>query len=557
MHTEKEKVRLEENPATSPITEDALQDSQRFLRTLISNLPGYVYRCQAAEGIWYTQFGSEGIYELTGYFASDFLKGGHMSYSELVESEDRNSVKEAVIKALNEQKPYQITYRIKTAQGTEKWVWEQGRGIYDGSGKVIATEGFITDITGKKLAEEEILKRNQELATLNLIGQSLSRLAGPSEILDLVYKMTGRLFDNKNLYVALYNESTNYISFPIYAVEGTLLQRDSRKFSNGLTEYIIKTKTPLLIKNNKDENLNELGIHQYGEKSMCLMSVPMMSGEKVTGVITLQDYREENKFNESQIELLSTIASQAAIALENSHLYSQLHKDLQQKLEAEKTIKASLHEKEILLQEIHHRVKNNLQIMSSLLRLQATYVTSNEAVNLFRESENRIKSMTIIHNKLYNSKNYERIDFGDYVKTLTDNLFLSYGISKSNIKTKVDIRNIKLNIDTAIPCGLIINELVSNSLKHAFKKSVTGRMNIKLQSDEQNQFTLTVEDDGAGLPKDFDFHTSKTLGMKLVHLLSSQIGGKIQFESNGGTRYAMKFNEVQYKVRTNDEKETL
>ena len=282
------------------------------------------------------------------------------------------------------------------------------------------------------------------------------------------------------------------------------------------------------------------------------MSVPMMSRDKITGVITLQDYRKENKFNESQVELLSTIASQAAVALENAHLYTELHKELLEKRETEKMITASLHEKEVLLQEIHHRVKNNLQIMSSLLRLQATYVTSKESVQLFRESENRIKSMTIIHNKLYNSKNYERIDFGDYVKTLIDNLFLSYGVSKADIRTKIDVRNVKLNIDTAIPCGLIINELVSNSLKHAFRDG-KGSMNIKLQSDEERQFTLTVEDDGPGLPNDFNFLTSNTLGMKLVHLLSSQIGGSIQFESNDGTKYVMKFNEVKYKERTNDE----
>lgn len=550
MHTETKRISIREEPVINRSHEDALQDSQRFLRTLISNLPGYVYRCQTIDGIWCTQFASEGIYELTGYHAADFLKKGNRSYGTLVHHEDQSKVREEVIDALNGKRPYQITYRIKTASGKLKWVWEQGRGIYDDNGEIIATEGFITDITGKKIAEEEILKRNEELAALNLIGQSLSKLAKPSEILELIFNMTGHLFDNKNLYIALYDESTGQISFPVYAIEGKLSQRISRKLSNGLTEYVIATKKPLLIESNAEQVLKDLDINMMGKKSRSLLSVPMLLGDKIIGVITLQDYQNENSFNSTHAELLSTIASQAAVALENAHLYGALHNELQQKMEAEKKIKASLNEKEILLQEVHHRVKNNLQIMSSLLRLQSSYVKNKESIDLFRESENRIKSMAIIHNKLYSSKSYEKIDFEDYVRSLTENLCLSYGISKSNIRIKVEIRNIKFNIDTAIPCGLIINELVSNSLKYAFPDNRKGFIRVSLKADQKHQFTLTVEDNGTGLPEGFDFEKNNSLGMKLVHLLTSQLGGKLQFESNGGTKYVIQFEELKYKART-------
>jgi PAS domain S-box-containing protein len=524
-------------------------DSQRFLSTLISNLPGYVYRCQAIDGVWCTQFVSDGILELTGYHASDFLKEGKMVYGELVHPADRSRVKEEVTDALRTRKPYQITYRIRTADGSEKWVWEQGRGISDDKGNVIATEGFITDITDRRIAEEEVFRRNEELSTLNLVGQSLSKLAKQSEILELINQMTGRLFDIENFYIALYEEETEEISFPIYTIEGKNHKRSPRRFGKGVTEYVIQSRKPLLIEKDIERVMSQLGIEMLGEKSKSLLAVPIKAGENIHGVIALQDYQKENAFSESQAELLMTVASQAAIALENSRLVAKLHKELREREETEKKLKASLREKEILLQEVHHRVKNNLQIMSSLLRLQASNVAAKGLSELFSESENRIKSMVIIHNKLYNSKNYERIDFGDYVKTLVDNLFLSFGKSKDRIKLNIDIKNIKFNIDTAIPCGLIINELVSNAFKYAFPDERRGNLIISLTASADKKYELKVEDDGDGMPEKIDLQSDKTLGIKLVHLLTNQIGGSIDYQSQNGTKYVIEFKEVTYKNR--------
>lgn len=543
------KIPVKETRNENMMSEESLRESQRFLSTLISNLPGYVYRCHEENGKWYTQFASEGIYELTGYHSKDFLRDGTMTFGWLLHPDDQKNMSSIVKEAIKQKTPYQLTYRITTANGKIKWVWEQGRAIFSEKGKLVATEGFITDISEKKLAEEELLKKNNELAILNQIGNSINKLADPSEILALIFTMTGRLFDNNNLYIALYDEKKQEISFPIYTVKGKHIKAENRAFGNGLTEHVIKCKKPLLVNSNIEEKFTNLGIKQLGEKSKSLVSVPILLGQKVIGVITLQDYKNENVFDESQLELLTTIASQAAIALENSNLFSTLQQELDEKKETEKRITASLKEKELLLQEIHHRVKNNLQIMSSLLRLQSAHFKEQTIQHIFKESENRIKAMAIIHNKLYASSDYEKVDFADYIKTLTQNLYLSYGADPSTIKLKIDVKNVYLNIDTAIPCGLIINELVSNSLKYAFPNNKEGSIQLKMNF-EKDDLILDVKDDGIGMDKNFDISSSDTLGLKLVQLLTSQMDGKVEIENTVGTEFKIIFRELNYKKRT-------
>jgi PAS domain S-box-containing protein len=514
--------------------EAVFKESQRFLSTLISNLPGYVYRCSSRNNQWFVEFASDGIYELTGFKAEEMVKDHH-KYSSLVHIDDRGEQAKVVLEALREQKPYQITYRIITADGKQKWVWEQGRGVYSNDGLLVATEGFITDITEKKQVEEELIKRNNELSTLNQIGQSLSKLAAQKEIIKILHTTIGRLFDANNLYAALYDEERSMIHFPVYLIEGELNHIPPRPFSYGITEYVICSKKPLILNSTIEKQMQELGIEPKGKISKSLMSVPILAGDKIIGVITLQDYQQENKYSESQLEILSTIASQASIALQNASLYDE--------------VKKSLGEKEILLQEVHHRVKNNLQIMSSLMKLQSHHIKDTKTLEILRESENRIRSMAIVHNKLYSTKNYEKIDFGDYVRSLTESFYTTYGMRLNKIDLKIDISNIILNIDTAIPCGLIINELVSNSIKYAYPDQKEGMIKISMQLNDDGSYTLVVSDTGVGLPNGFNVNTTKTLGLELVTLLTNQLNGKLYISNNNGAEFKIIFEESVYKTR--------
>lgn len=542
-------INIELNPELVQNSDEALRESQRFLSTLISNLPGYVYRVQKQKNDWIIQFVSDGIYEMTGFEASEFLKDGKIFFGGLVLPEDKSLDRNIVLEALKNKKPYQISYRIRTKTGNIKWVWEQGRGVYTEKGELVATEGFITDITEKKLADEQILKRNEELATLNIISQSLSKIATKDEIIEMIFTMIGKLFDNQNLFIALYDSSNGVIEFPVYTVDGKRLDKQNRQFGNGLTEYVMNTKNPLLIKNNLIKTFSELGIEMIGKKSMSLLAVPIISGNEVFGVITIQNYHKENYFSEIEADLLMTIASQTAIALENSRLITALQHQLHEKEKAERDLKASLQEKELLLKEVHHRVKNNLQIMSSLLRLQSANLGAGPTKEVFSESENRIKAMAIVHNKLYDSNSYDRIDFADYAITLIKNLFISLGVKTYQISYNVQIDETFLNIDTAIPLGLIINELVSNSLKYAFPDNRKGSIDIMLEKNNVD-FSLIVKDNGIGVKDIAEIKSKGKLGMTLVKLLSHQIDGTVNSDFTNGATHVIKFHELNYKKRT-------
>ena len=218
--------------------------------------------------------------------------------------------------------------------------------------------------------------------------------------------------------------------------------------------------------------------------------------------------------------------------------------------ESRNELKASLEEKETLLKEIHHRVKNNLQVISSLLHLQSKKITDEAVLTVFRDSENRVKSMAIIHENLYKSTGLARIDFSNYIKSLTGILYESYGIGTERVSLNIDVENIFFNIDTAVPCGLIINELVSNAMKHAFPDNREGSITISLGKADGDRYTLTVSDDGAGLPKGFDMKKSQSLGMRLVHnLVQNQLRGTIEIVEGTGMTFIITFSEVTYKRR--------
>ncbi len=214
--------------------------------------------------------------------------------------------------------------------------------------------------------------------------------------------------------------------------------------------------------------------------------------------------------------------------------------DITERKRAEEQIKASLEEKEVLLQEIHHRVKNNMQIISSILNLQSSVIKHKGALELFKSSQNRIKSMALIHEKLYKTKDFTRIDFSKYVQGLSNDLFRVYGINQDVVKLNIDIKDVLLNINTAIPCGLIINELVSNSLKHAFPDNRKGKIKIAMSSLNNNEIELTVSDNGIGIPEEVDIKSTKSLGLHLVAILAEdQLKGEIKLDKTKGTKFHM------------------
>jgi two-component sensor histidine kinase len=210
----------------------------------------------------------------------------------------------------------------------------------------------------------------------------------------------------------------------------------------------------------------------------------------------------------------------------------------------------SLHEKEVLLKEIHHRVKNNLQVISSLLSLQSATINDPHSLEKFTESRNRIRSMAMVHEKLYHGSDLSRIDIREYIVSLVNYLNSSYNQSGNRIEISVDIRIFTrlFAIDEAIPCGLIINELLTNAFKYAFQKSGEGKLYVgfheKIEAGKKTVFSLEVKDNGQGLPADLDVQTTPTLGLQLVTLLTEQLSGKLRVFRSKGTRFQVSFSPV-------------
>lgn len=200
----------------------------------------------------------------------------------------------------------------------------------------------------------------------------------------------------------------------------------------------------------------------------------------------------------------------------------------------------SLNEKELILKEIHHRVKNNLQVVSSLLRLQSDSITDKAAIGYLKMSEQRVKSMALIHQQLYRTKDLSRIDFREYLEDLCNYLFFAYDISFSRVALKVEVEDIYFGIDTALPCGLIVNELVTNSIKHAFPEYTVGTLTVRLTKEITGKYILVIQDDGKGADV-INFVNNTTLGMELVKTLTEQLEGEISVESNGGTKITITF----------------
>jgi two-component sensor histidine kinase len=263
-----------------------------------------------------------------------------------------------------------------------------------------------------------------------------------------------------------------------------------------------------------------------------------------------------------------------------------LQKEIEERKKAEEEIKSSLLEKKILLEEIHNRVENNLETISNLIGFEYSQINGKEPIEIYQDSQNRVKVIALIHERLSRSEDFAIIDFDKYVQDLVDYLFHIFAVDSKQIKVNINAHGISLDIDTAVPCGLIINELVTNSIKYAFPTTINNESeNEKLSSLtteihkpeggtfasstieshgsrndsfycpegtceidinlclDHNDYILEVRDNGVGLPEDFDFRYSETTGMQMVNALVRQLDGLIDLENNGGTRFKITFRE--------------
>lgn len=423
---------------------------------------------------------------------------------------------------------------------------------------------------------QELQQRHAELEVMVQSSLSLTANLDLKTVLDIILDSTFKLLPQiKDAHLFLYQAERLEFAASLW-VDGRKDYLIAQPRPAGLT-YQVAQKGELMIV--PDIKNHALYANAPAGWRGALASMPLKIGSGVVGVMNVA-YADPHQFSQDELRLLRLLGDQAAIAIQNARLYEQaqselterqrtaeklrqLNEDLEDRVfartaeltqvnaallyevaereRAEEHIRASLQEKEVLLKEIHHRVKNNLQVISSLLNLQANSIDDERIYLILRDSQNRVRSMALIHEKLYRSENLAQIDLADYSRDLTAYLFRSQDAHVRGINLNIQADNIFVNVDTAVPCGLIINELVSNSLKHAFPGGQGGQILVVIKSDSDHQITLVIKDDGIGLPPAVNFQETESLGLQLVNSLVNQLNGSIELSSEQGTQFTITF----------------
>lgn len=471
-------------------TEAALKESEERFRQLAENIESvfWMVNVQPQEIIYI----SPAYAKIWGRSCADLYAYGRF-FTESFHPEDRDRVIATFTKQMESEKD--IEYRIFRPDGQIRWIRARAFPIRNQAGQVYRIVGIAEDISESKQAEKTIRESEERFRQL------------AENIQDSVWLMSAEFTDL--LYLSPAYEQ-------IWGRSREELYADPLK----MMEWVHPEDKILL------------------EEAM---------GRVLQGESTNTEYRIF--LPDGTIRWVCDRAF--PIYDESGKIYriAGIGEDISDRKLTDARIQAALREKEVLLKEIHHRVKNNMQVISSLLQLQAQYIEDEATLTLFEESQTRIHSMALIHEQLYQSEHLDRIALSPYVENLVANLYQSFGCGNTSIKFNLKVDPIYLNIETAIPCGLIINELVSNSLKYAFISSLAGEISINFHEINNSQFHLTIQDNGRGFSANFDLENTETLGLRLVKMLAYQLEASIAIDSQRGTCYSLIFQELNYRQR--------
>jgi PAS domain S-box-containing protein len=464
--------------------EEKLNQTQARLSAVLNNLSNVAIYEYGDD----VNFISENIQDILGFSSSDFMSDKNF-FSNLILPEVIKQYDEGVLSWMNKGAKGVLSsvIGVKDKDGEVKWLEDHMYEVKPGTGKPYFS-GIMIDITKQRNTEAKFRETESKLAAIltNLPKVVIYQSKGNKDFIsDNIEDMIGYKPDE--------------ILKDKYFFSSIMPEEDKKAVKKALVEW-----------------------HKGDDKGILVMDFRLKkkSGE----YIWVEDhmYRVQNE--------------------EGSSYLSGILIDITERKHVEQKVSQSLKEKEILLKEIHHRVKNNLQVVSSLLKLQSSYVTDKNTHDILLDSQNRVRSMALVHQKLYQSKDFSQIDFKEYINQLSEQLFNVFKQKSSDVKINVISSNASLGIDLAIPCGLIINELVSNSLKYAFPGNSSGVINIEINNPEDEEICeIVVSDNGIGFPKGINFRETLTLGLQLVNTLVGQIDGEIEMENKNGTAFRIKF----------------
>ncbi|MBP2045015.1 histidine kinase dimerization/phosphoacceptor domain -containing protein [Methanobacterium aggregans] len=396
-----------------------------------------------------------------------------------------------------------------------------------------------TDISERKAVErkrkalsKQTIKRQSVL--LELYKEDISN---PEATLKRLTETDSKTLDVDRVNVWFFNEDKSFLECSDMYLSNEGHQRSELKIEakscRKYLETLKRSHNLTAMDAQTDPKTSEFSDYLKPHSIISLMDVPIWLHGEMVGILCHEQIQNRREWTFEEQDFAASISYMISLSLETHE------REL-----AQRQIIESLEEKEVLLREIHHRVKNNMQIISSLLNLQSSTLKTKEMRDIFRESQNRIKSMSMIHEQLYQSKDIAKIDFGIYVTNLIKSLFQIYSGTSRQVEWNVVSDKIEMDIETALPCGLILNELVSNSLKHAFNGS-EGKIRVKIIRDT-DIIKVEVGDNGSGLPEKVQLETTSTLGLKLVDILVKQLEGELEIDRENGTCFTIRFRELNY-----------
>lgn len=555
---------LEQLKVNNEKIESELIKSEEKYRSLFENSPSMYFTVNCSGNITdVNEFGSKEL----GYSADELIGTPVIN---IFHNEDRKTVSEQLALCFdNPGSFYDWEFRKIKKSGEIIWVRETARSFHSKENEMIALIE-CRDITVLKEAENELKKTVETLKIktkyeelINSISQVIHKSINVKDVLDNTAEAINNsidVVDKVSIYLVEGREALikAHSGAPNWYVEKV----DCIPFGTGCTWNTITSGDLNYCSDTDSDNLVGpagilLGIKSY-------VSIPIEFDSNIIGVINVASFRK-NSFKEEDISLLSLVAGQVSTVMENIRQSEELQQtynileervkgrtlellksnallreEIEKRIRAEIEIKKSLQEKEILLKEVQHRVKNNLQVISSMLDLQTDYVKDSGVLKLFVEAQKRVKSMALVHERMYQSEVLTDLDFTQYIENLGNYIFKIYGVNTKRISMKIDINEANIDFNRAIQLGLIVNELISNSLKHAFPDDLAGQINVRLDSEDK-YFILTTSDNGVGLPKKFRLRQTKSLGLQLVQALTNQLKGSIKIDRRKGTRFRIKF----------------
>jgi len=423
---------------------------------------------------------------------------------------------------------YRLEYRILRPDGSIRWIESRGFPVHD-EGRVSRIAGIATDITERKTAEARITYLSRVHAMLSGINTLIVRVRDRDELFKGACNIAVEAGGFRMCLIAVVDSNTRTV-VPVAsagkdedllaAIKGLLSVADT--VSTTMVGRALREKKAL-ISNDSQRDPRMVLKTKYAESGVRSLAVlPLIVSEEAVGVLVL--YASEiDFFHEDELALLIELAGDIAFSL--SMLQVRAERET-----AVENLRSSLKEKEALLKEVHHRVKNNMQVITSLLRLEANRIDHPATRSVLKDMQNRIMAMAALHEAVYRSESFARVDLAVYLKQVANQLRRSLVATHGQVSFRLDLLPVGIDLDQAIPCGLIVNELVSNALKHAFPDGRAGEVRIELKQAGPGELQLTVSDDGIGLPANFETARTKSLGLQLVSDLARQLGGRLRVD---------------------------